>query len=122
MHWFWVRVDPFNSELDASAFSSAIRDNLVPDPRATQPLAENRIIENLGIPGYANARVFEVGSDDRNGSGVAWVFAGHVDRIVLTAQCSFYNDSWSWVDAISIVSTQVEKVLTRVSAGYRMRE
>jgi hypothetical protein len=92
---------------------------MVPDPRAPRPLTEDRTIEDVGIPGYANARVFELKRDDAQGSGTAWVFTGHVDRIVLTAQCSFYNDSWSWSEALSIISLQVEKIQRqrRIGAG-----
>ena len=110
MRWIWLRVDPLASELDASSFSAAIRDYLVPDSRGPRPLVEDRIIEDVGIPGYANARALELAGDDPRGSGLDWAFTGHVDRIVLTAQCSFYNDSWSWRGAISIVTLQVDKI------------
>jgi hypothetical protein len=117
IRWLWVRVDPLASRLDASSLSEDIRDYIVPDPRAPRPLTQDRTIEDVRIPGYANARVFELKRNDAQGSGTAWVFAGHIDRIALTAQYSFYNDSWSWSEALSIISLQVEKIQRRMRTG-----
>jgi hypothetical protein len=110
MRWLWVRIDPLVSAHDASSFTTNVRGYLVSDSRATGALIEDRVIEDVGIPNYAHARVFEFASEDRHGSGIAWAFTGHVDRIVLLAQCSSYNGSWSWTEATSTVALQVEKI------------
>jgi hypothetical protein len=115
--WTWVRVETLASEQDAASYMTHIRDQLVPDPRAKRPLVEDRTIENIEIPGFKHPCGFEFSNDDHRGSGVAWAFAGHISHVVLLAQCSFYNDSWSWRDASSTIALQVEKIRSSIGAA-----
>lgn len=98
------------SEQDAASYVPIMRSQLVEDPRAKRAPPEKRTVEDPEVPGLALASAVEYASTDKRGSGLGWNVIGHIGSVVLAAQCSCYNDAWSWSEAKATIALQVEKI------------
>jgi hypothetical protein len=108
--WLWAQVAPMVSEQDAASYVPKVPSQLVADPRAKRAPVERRTVKDSQVPGLALASVVEGTSADQRGSGLGWTVIGQVGSVVLVAQCSCYNDAWSWSEAKATIALQVEKI------------